>query len=416
LRDFIPCFLNSSRIEKQINDPIDSLGKMDIRPNNQPIRILHVLYKMDRGGAETWLMHILRHIDRQRFRLDFLVHDPSPGAYDAEAQDLGARIIFCSYPDSPWAYARRFKEILADYGPYDVVHSHLHSGGFHLFLASQAGVSVRISHNHSAVFPLLNSLSLAKRFLTKMSYKLVFHYATAGLAASRLAAPGRFGPDWESDPRWQVLYCGIDLQPFRETIDPQIIRQELGIPAGVLVIGHVGGFSDVKNHRFIIEIASQLVRVLPDFRLLLVGEGPLRPETERLVDQAGLRDRVIFTGLRTDVPRLMMGAMDIFLFPSLFESLGLVVLEAQAAGLPCLVSDTVPAEAEVVRPLFRRLSLNEPASRWAEAILAAREAKMGRPEVLEIMARSHFNIEVSCRELAAMYQDQAEKAGRHNGQ
>jgi len=395
--------------------PFETLTPSPNSARHSPIRILHVLYKMDRGGAETWLMHILRHMDRQRFQQDILVHDPSPGAYDAEAQSLGARIIYCPYPSSPWTYARRFKRILADYGPYDVVHAHLHSGGFHLFLASQAGVPVRISHNHSAVLPLWGSLTFSKKFLVKLSYKLIFHYATAGLAASRLAAAGRFGPDWQADPRWQVLYCGIDLNPFRENLDPQVVRQELGIPAEVLVIGHVGRFDEEKNHPFILEIASELARTGPDFRLLLVGQGPLRPEIERLADRVGLRDKVIFAGLRTDVPRLLLGAMDVFLFPSLFESMGLVVLEAQAAGLPCLVSDTVPAEAEVVKPLVRWLSLAEPAARWAEAILAAREVEMPQSEGLKIMAQSPFNIEYSCRELAAVYQDQVEKAGRHNG-
>jgi len=395
--------------------PFEALTPSPNSAGQRPIRILHVLYKMDRGGAETWLMHILRHMDRQRFQQDLLVHDPSPGAYDAEAQSLGARIIHCPYPTSPWGYARQFRKILTEYGPYDIIHSHLHSGGFHLFLAAQAGVPVRISHNHSAVFPLWSRLSFSRKSLIKLSYKLIFRYATAGLAASRSSAAGRFGPDWQADPRWQVLYCGIDLNPFVNHFDPSTVRQELGIPAEVLVIGHVGRFDEEKNHPFILEIAGELARTGPDFRLLLVGQGPMRPEIERLADRDGLRDKVIFAGLRTDVPRLLLGAMDVFLFPSLFESMGLVVLEAQAAGLPCLVSDTVPAEAEVVSPLVRWLSLAEPAARWAEEILAAREVVMPRSEALKIMAQSPFNIEYSCRELADVYQDQVEKAGRHNG-
>jgi glycosyltransferase involved in cell wall biosynthesis len=393
-------------------NPLDPTIPNRALSGNRTIRILQVVNKMDRGGAETWLMHILRHIDRQRFHFDFLVHDPAPGAYNAEAQSLGARIIYCPYPSWPWTYARRFKKILADYGPYDIIQSHLHSGGFHLGLASQAGVPVRISHNHSAVLPLWSRLSFSRRFLIKLSYKLIFHYATSGLAASRLAAAGRFGPDWEADPRWQVLYCGIDLDPFRENLDHQAVRHELGVPAGVPVIGHVGNFGEVKNHRVILRIASELARLLPDFRLLLVGQGPLRPELERLADQAGLRDKVIFAGLRADVPRLMLGAMDVFVFPSFFEGLPLALLEAQAAGLPCLLSDTIPAEADVVAPLIRRLSLAEPAARWAEAILAAREATVTRPEALKIMERSHFNIESSCRELVAIYQNRLREAGK----
>jgi len=396
----------------------------------RPIRILHVLYKMDRGGAETWLMHILRHIDRQRFRQDFLVHDPSPGAYDAEAQRLGCRLIYCPYPSWPWGYARRFKKILADYGPYDIIHSHLARGGYYLALAYKAGVPVRIAHTHAEEslrwlkvpgkidpihaekLPRWRKFNFIMKVSVKLSDFLIRRYATAGLAPSELAASGRFGPDWQSDPRWQVLSLGIDLSPFRENIEPRAVRQELGIPEKALVIGHVGRFARQKNHRFILRVAAEISRLEPDFRLLLVGQGPLRPDLERLADQAGLKDKVIFTGPRADVPRLMLGAMDVFLFPSLFESLGIVVLEAQAAGLPCLVSETIPEEAEVVTPLFRRLSLSEPPSRWAEAILAAREVTVTQPEALEIMEHSHFNIESSCRELVGIYQTQLREAGK----
>jgi glycosyltransferase involved in cell wall biosynthesis len=382
------------------------------RSPHRPLRILHVLYKMDRGGAETWLMHILRHIDRQRFHFDFLVHDPSPGAYNAEAQSLGARVIFCPYPHWPWTYARQFKQILRDYGPYDIIHSHLSRGGFYLFWAAHLGVSVRIAHNHADELLRQRSLNTFKKISIKLSNFLVDRYATMGLAPSNLAAIGRFGPNWQADPRWSVLFYGIDLHPFKVNFDSSEVREELGIPPDAFVIGHVGRFAKQKNHHLIIQIAQELGRQDRNFRLLLVGIGPLRPDIENLVHQFGLQDKVIFTGMRPDVPRLMKGAMDVFLFPSFCETLGIVLVEAQAAGLPCVLSDTIPAEAEVVKPLCRRQSLADTPSKWAAAVLAAREVKITPAAALDIVEQSNFNIESSCRKLTALYLNQISQAER----
>ncbi len=382
------------------------------RSSKRPLRILHVLYKLDRGGAETWLMHILRQIDRQRFHFDFLVHDPTPGAYDAEAQQLGARVIYCPYPAWPWTYARQFKRILRDYGPYDIIHSHLSRGGFYLFWAAHSGVPVRIIHNHADELLRQRSLSAAKKISIKTSNLLVDRYATMGLAPSNLAAIGRFGSNWQADPRWSVLFYGIDLTPFKANLDSLKVREELGIPPDAFVIGHVGRFAKQKNHHLIVQIAQELARQELHFRMLLVGIGPLRPDIENLVHQFGLQDKIIFTGPRPDVPRLMMGAMDAFLFPSFCETLGIVLVEAQAAGLPCVMSDTIPLEADVVKPLCQRLSLRDSASKWADAVLAAREAKISQAAALHVVEESNFNIASSCRELGALYLNQISQAGR----
>ena len=243
---------------------------------------------------------------------------------------------------------------------------------------------------------------------------MVARYSTARLAASQRAARSLFGSRWRSDPCCRILYCGIDLAPFRAAVDSREVRAELGIPPESFVVGHVGRFTEPKNHTFLLQIAAQAIQLEPRARVLLVGDGPLRPAIERQVSELGLSGKVIFAGVRDDVPRLLKGAIDLFVFPSLHEGLGLALVEAQAAGLPCLYSDVIPHEVEVVRPLMQRLSLREPASRWAELGLShSRQIGMPDPSAaLEVVELSPFKIRRNVDELCAIYDAQVERAGR----
>jgi glycosyltransferase involved in cell wall biosynthesis len=378
------------------------------RLGDRPIRILHVVGSMVRGGIETWLMHVLRHIDRDRFLMDFLVLTTKPGDYDEEIRALGSQIIPCPlHRWNPWSYAVNFKRILREYGPYDIVHSHLHHfSGYVLRLAKQAGVCTRIAHSHSDTSSQKAKTGFYRRFYWALTKWWIAHYATAGLGASRKAVADLFGSQWETDSRWQIFYCGIDLIPFHYSVNSATIRAELGIPNDAFVIGHVGRFVQPKNHRFLIEIAAEIAQREPNICLLLVGEGSLRSEIEKKVWQMGLSDRVIFAGSRPDIPRLMLGAMDFFLFPSLYEGLGLVFVEAQAAGLPCIASDVVPEEADTVKPLVQRLSLSQPASEWAEVLLMQRDAAsaINQSDALALVEASPFNVEASVTQLEKIYQ------------
>ncbi len=368
-------------------------------------RILHVLRCLDYGGAETWLLNVLRHIDRKRFKMDFTVHAARPGAYDEEVRRLGARIIPCLINHRrPWRFARRFKHILREYGPYDVVHSHVHHySGFVLRWAHQAGVPMRIAHSRS-LLPAGSPTPLRRIYLCLMK-RWVARYATAGLAVSGKAAEALYGPDWKQDPRWRVFARAIDLEPFSRNVDRDVVRREQGIPSQALVLGHVGRFVWEKNHEFLIKIAAEVTRRQSDTRLVLVGDGPLRSEIQRKAAGLGLADNVIFTGSRSDVPRLL-GTMDVFVFPSLQEGLPGAVLEAQAAGLPCILSDGVTTEADVVGPLVQRVGLDRPASVWADAILASQQTEppLTRNEALKTMQNSPFNIVTGTRALERCYE------------
>jgi glycosyltransferase involved in cell wall biosynthesis len=371
----------------------------------KPIRVLQVLLGLGTGGAENWARNLVRYIDADRFKVDFLVHNERR-EYAEDVLAKGGRIIFCPYSYNPWVYARNFKNYLRQYGPYDVVHSHLASAGFHLWWTSQAGVPVRIAHCHTDNKSELASSSLRRRLALGISQLLVRRYATAGFAVSQQAA-SRFGANWSADPRWRVLYCGIELAPFRPRVDSNSLRRELGISEEALVVGHVGRIEYPKNHPFILEVIAKLAELHPHTLLLLVGDGPQRPELEKQANLLGLNGKVIFLGWRQDVPRLLKGAMDVFVLPSFFEGLPLVLMETQAAGLPAVITDTVTEETDVIKHLITRRSLNDSPSHWARAILSVYQGRSptAQAEALEIMAGSRFNIERGASLLTTLYEN-----------
>jgi glycosyltransferase involved in cell wall biosynthesis len=334
------------------------------------MRILHVLGKLDRGGVETWLVQVLRHIDRKKYQMDFLVHTEDPGAYDEEVRALGARIIPCLRPSSPVQYALRFRRILREYGPYDVVHSHVHHfSGYVLMLAAAAGVPVRIAHSHSDTRRNQAAASLTRKGYATTMMGLIEKFSTCSLAVSTEAGDALFSPGWLHSPRHKLCHLGIDLSRFAFDVDEESVRRSLGIPRDALVVGHVGRFTEEKNHEFIVKIARELFSQEPRAFFVLVGEGPLRRAIEAKVADCGLSERFLFTGLRADVPTLMKGAMDVFLFPSKREGLPMALLEAQAAGLGCLIADVISAEAGAISELIRLESLGHTPIQWASCLL-----------------------------------------------
>lgn len=374
------------------------------KQSNGQIRVLHVVGGMNRGGAETWLMHVLRHIDRDRFRFDFLVHTDKPCAYDDEIRDLGSKIIPCLIPSQPWRYAINFARIMKEYGPYDVVHSHVHHySGFVLWLAKRARVSIRISHSHSDTSQSDSKAGIIRKAYLRITERMVYQYATNGVACSDKAASALFGSEWKNNRRQRILYCGVDLSPFNDAVVSAEVRRELGIPIDAYVVGHVGRFSEQKNHVFLLDIVRCMVERDPKVRCLLVGDGPLRKEIEAKVDKLKLNEKVIFAGVRSDVPRLMMGAMDVFLFPSNYEGLGLVLVEAQAAGLPCVFSDVIPEEADVVPTLIKRVSLDQPSAQWAKMVIATQKAEPFQKQALKLVEQSVFNVNRSVEQLTKTY-------------
>jgi glycosyltransferase involved in cell wall biosynthesis len=339
--------------------------------NCPPVRILHIVGSLNRGGTETWLVQVLRHIDRHKYQFDFLVPDPGPYDFQADVEALGSTVIPCHFPEHALLFSRNFIRTLRKFGPYDCVHSHVHYfSALPLALARVVGIPIRIVHSHTDQTLYDGESSILRRAYAWTMKRVIWLAATRGTAVSCRAADSLFPPGWRESDRWSTMPLGIDLEPFVQYVDQLAVRRELGIPPSAFVVGHVGRFHYPKNHSLLVEIAQELIKLAPHVKFLMVGEGPLRAKIELKVSSLGLSRYFIFTGLRSDVARLMIGAMDAFLFPSHYEGLGLVVLEAQAAALPCLVSDAVPEEADAGLGLILRVSLREPPGDWARKLLS----------------------------------------------
>ncbi len=367
------------------------------------VRVLHVVSRMQRGGIETWLMHVLRTIDRARFQFDFLVNTTEPCDYDAELRALGARILPCAPPRKAIAHLRDMWRVLRHEGPYDVVHAHGSAAvGVTLRLAAAAGVPVRIAHSHNAP---TNERRRARSYLYRVVARAwMRRYMTHGLGVSAMASDYLFGPAWRDDGRCQLVELGLDWAPFREPLDVAALRRELNLPAEALVVGHVGRFDAQKNHAFFLQVAAKLVEREARAHFLLVGDGQLRPAIEAQARDLGLRERIVFAGSRPDVQRALQ-AMDVFLFPSHYEGLALSFLEAQAVGLPCVISAAIPPEPRLVGPLVRPLGLEQPPEVWADTVLAASGTRRGEQHARawQIVAGSRYSIESSLGKLLPIY-------------
>lgn len=370
---------------------------------DQALRVLHIVGRLDRGGVETWLLQVLRHMDRARFHSDVLVHSETPGALDREAQRLGASIIPCPAPSRPFTYARNLLDILQREPGYDVVHSHVHHfSAFPLALARWAGVPIRVAHSHSDRSSVERSARVTRRMYFRATRGLLRFVPTDRLAASAAAGSALFGPGWGRDERDRVLHYGTDLTRFRGRVDPSGLRHSLGVPEGSFVLGHVGRFEQVKNHAFLVDVMTEVAHRDRDVVLLLVGTGPLLPQVEELVRARGLGGRVIFTGSRSDVPELMRAAMDAFLLPSLYEGLPVVGIEAQAAGLPCIFSSAVTRESSAIPELTQYLGLDDPCP-WADAVVKLKAHGGPRQSRTSCLEGTSFDVRASVGALMDVY-------------
>ena len=354
-----------------------------------PIRILHIVTYMGRGGLETMLMNYYRSIDRTKVQFDFLIHRDFRADYDDEIEALGGRIYrLPSLNPCSRSYLGALDRFFVEHPEYRIVHSHLDCmSAIPLKAAKKHGVPVRIAHAHS---------SRQDRDL-KYPLKLLFKRSIPGQATQLFACGDEAGKWMFGTDDFRVLNNAIDAGRYR--FDPKVrqeVRSELGIPADALVAGHVGRFMAPKNHGFLLRIFAEL----PDHaRLLLVGDGELRAENEHLAEELGIRDRVIFAGLRRDVER-MLQAMDVFVFPSLYEGLPLSVIEAQAAGLPCLISDKVPIEGKKT-DLVTQIPLDASPAEWAGAVASAAETP--RRDTLAQIREAGFDIRANAEWLQQFY-------------
>jgi len=371
---------------------------------NHKIKVLHMVGKMHPGGIESLLMNVYRHIDRSRYEFHFGVQTEEKAFYDDEIASLGGTIVRHPHPKNGlWNFRRALAATLRDYGPYDAVHSHIYGfSGYVLKVAKELGIPVRISHSHNTNDSKRSSW-IRKLYSAHMR-RLIHSHSTGMLGCSNEACESLFGTGCWSDKRVTVFPNAINpLEYARLPSSRKKAREDLGLPLNRLMVGHIGRFSPQKNHVFLLERFAEFLNIRPEAHLLLIGEGPLRAQMEAKAAELGLTEYVSFLGMRKDVPALM-AAMDLFLLPSFYEGLGIVLIEAQAAGVPCLVSDRVPKEADLGIGLVQRLPL-EQAGDWTGRML-----NMAAPDIspdwetrFQAIRDRGYDIGLSVRQLERMY-------------
>lgn len=314
---------------------------------DRKVRVLHVLGSLAGGGIQTFVLEVLRHYDRAQFQMDVCAMSEHPGRDAASAESLGSRVYTCSLRAHPLTFSNRLRGILQE-GGYDIIHVNRSGSmsGVPLWVARQAHIPVRIAHYHS-VLRTTEGASL-RGLLGPALRALVLREATHIVGCSREVLQTHFGRGWGLDPRMHVIHNGIDVSRYADTSVRPWAREELGIPNDSRVVGTVGRLCTRKNHGLFVRIAKMVAAQVRDVWFLVVGDGPLRAHLMALVEQGGLDGRFVFAGWRYDIPR-MLAAMDVFLFTSLWEGFGIALVEAQAAGVPCVVSD-LPVFDEALAP------------------------------------------------------------------
>lgn len=333
------------------------------------IRVLQIVNIMDRAGLENMIMNYYRNIDRTKVQFDFLTHRPEEGAYDEEIKALGGRVYRAPrlYPQNYPAYFKFMKQFFAEHPEYKIVHSHIDVMSYlPLLAAKRAGVPVRIAHSHCKAVDRDFKYLLKQFFRTQVNSVTTERYACSSDAGKFLYYNHDF----------TVIPNAINIEKFvyNEKIRKEK-RRELCLE-DCFVIGHVGRFTGLKNHNFLIQVFEKVSNKNDKARLLLVGAGELKEKIELQIQEKKLDNKVIILTNRDDVNELYQ-AMDVFAFPSLAEGLGLVAVEAQVSGLPCVLSDRVPSEAKISEKV-EFLELNEDV--WVDALQEAMNTS-GRKEV-----------------------------------
>lgn len=363
----------------------------------EPIRVLAIVCQLNRGGLESRLMDIIRHIDNERVKIDIFTYRLDKGIFDDEVIKYGGK-VFYNVPLTPrnmfW-YVNYFKEFLINHPEYKIIHAH-QDAWCSVFCkgAYKAGVPVRIAHSRTAIsmFTLNNLVKDIIKLPTKK-------YATHYFAVSKLAGQWLFGNKAVKRGEVQILPNAIETEKFIYNINTRNkIRSELGL-LDQNVIMHVGNFTPPKNHMFLLKVFAELVKKDEKARLVLVGGGE-NDYLQKYIIELGIQRYVIFLGVRKDVNELLQAA-DVFVFPSIFEGLPGAVIEAQAAGLPCLISDTIASEV-CITPLVKQLSIKENVEIWSKSILES--YKVDRKNMSEVMEQKGYDIKSLVLSLTEFYE------------
>ena len=395
------------------------ISRMDRKPE---LRVLQVFSCLGVGGAETWLMALLRYLNEHkdelpyRVRFDICLTGGQKGVFDDEASSLGADLFYPHYRRRNLPrFIREFRSILAK-GRYNAIHDHQDvTAGLHFLFGIGHLPPVRVAHIHNPLIHLEGySKSAARRLTAATGKRLLANLATHIIGTSRQIVT-EYGFDKNTFHKVErgAVYCGFDVGNFSRdhAKDHLDLCYEFGFDKRAKIILFVGRLVansnqrlNQKNPQFALDVAKSCIERDPDIRMILAGGGEvMKVKLKAALENAGLHEKVILPGQRTDIARLMSGS-DLFLFPSVAEGLGMVAVEAQAAGLRVLVSDGVPRECTVVPGMVEFKALADGALEWAKE--ASRLMSLPRPAqtACNLMVRdSPFSIENSTGALLNIY-------------
>jgi len=389
----------------------------------RPIRVLQVIDSLGMGGAERWLMELLRLWSKtEAVQMDVLASGGKTGIFDDEARQLGAKVHYLKYGRQQLpAFARQFRRLLLD-GRYDAIHDHQdYISGWHFLMGDGALPSVRITHVHNPSYQIRNNygVTLARRITARIGKALVARYSTHITGTSRQAI-AEYGFDTSRFKRIPkaALHCGFQPARFAGERDPAkaSVCAEFGWPEDaeiILFVGRIDVSVDCahpqthKNSAFAVSVGMEAAQREERACMLLAGApSPAVRILEHRIAAAGLSDRIRFVGIRNDAERLMLGS-NVLLFPSRGEGLGMAAVEAQAAGLPVLASEGVPRECVVVPELVRFQKVEAGEAAWASELLRLAKWPRGNVDANRRVAASAFSIENSAGALLRLYSEGA---------
>jgi len=365
----------------------------------KPIRVLHIIGKMDRAGAETMLMNLYRHIDRTQVQFDFITFTTQKGDYDEEILALGGKIIPI-IAKNPITRMFKLYFFLKKHPEYYNIHSHvlLHNA-FHLMAAYAAGLKNRISHSHNT-----SSSRLDNGFVDKIShmYENTAKSIINRLATHKIACGSEAGLYlYNNLKNVLILPNAVDIKEAHKISNINKIKPSKDFDSLRLNIIHVARFMPVKNHEFILNIARNLIEKNLEFTIYLIGDGLLRPEIENKIIKYGLTNYVKTLGIQSDIIRLMSQS-DIMLLPSFYEGFPVVLVESQAVGLPALVSNRISKEVDLGLGLVNFLNIDE-VSPWVDAILNFQSIHLSNDEIFNKLAHQGFDISSNSEILTRIY-------------
>ena len=365
--------------------------------NKEPIRIGMIMGKWVGGGVEAVIMNYYRHIDRNKIQFDFICDEDSTCIPREEIESLGGKVIICPPYQKLNKYIKFLKRLFKE-NNYKIVHSNINTlSVFPLYAAKKAGVPIRIAHSHSTSNKVEWKKNIVKSILKPFSTK----YANCFFACTEHAARYQFGNKMYDSGEVTIINNAIDLDKFKynEKIRKEI-RKELQIKDNVVVIGHIGRFIPQKNHTFLIDVFNEYHKKEPNSVLLLIGQGPLVNDIKNKVESLKLNDSVKFLGQKNNIND-MYQAMDAFILPSIYEGLGMVLIEAQANGLPCYASTEVPMVAKVTDKI-NFIGLKEPIKIWVLNIRKTLNYKKREIDI-NMIKKVGFDIESESKKLELKY-------------